>query len=198
MNPDVLIHEGRNLPRVTARRFQRYLLPGLEFEDMVGAGSLGLCKAAAQFDPNRGVGFVTYALELIRYEILEMLRNWDFYSRRARLNARAEQITLPSVASLDVMIRDAIHEPIALRETIADPDPGPEAKLFAHDRSARIAQSIQSLPERELDVVRRRYAKHQTFAVIAEGLGISESRAYQLHRQAIVRLRQDVRIRALL
>lgn len=52
---------------------RRYRGCGIPFDDLLGAGNLGLVEAALRFDPSRGVKFVTYADWWIRKAILQTL-----------------------------------------------------------------------------------------------------------------------------
>ncbi|MBN1974887.1 MAG: FliA/WhiG family RNA polymerase sigma factor [Sedimentisphaerales bacterium] len=68
------------LPMVNkiARQVVSYLKPPLSFEDMVSAGTVGLVRAARDFDSSRGVEFKTYAYIRIKGAILDELRGWSF------------------------------------------------------------------------------------------------------------------------
>jgi len=57
---------------------------GMDLEDLISAGNVGLIKAAERFDPERGVKFITYALWWIRQAILNSLSQ---DSRTVRLPA---------------------------------------------------------------------------------------------------------------
>lgn len=52
---------------------RRYLSHGLDFDELIAAGNLGLVQAALRFDPTREIKFVTYADWWIRKAILEAL-----------------------------------------------------------------------------------------------------------------------------
>ncbi len=61
-----------------ARQVVTYLRPPLSFEDMVSAGTVGLVRAARDFDPSHQVEFKTYAYIRIKGAILDELRGWSF------------------------------------------------------------------------------------------------------------------------
>jgi len=64
------------LPLVSriAQRVATYLKPPLSFEDLVSAGTLGLIRAARDFDPSHRAEFKTYAYIRIKGAILDELR----------------------------------------------------------------------------------------------------------------------------
>ena len=55
-----------------------YLKPPLSFEDLVSAGTVGLVKAARDFDASYNTEFKTYAYTKIKGAILDELRGWSF------------------------------------------------------------------------------------------------------------------------
>ena len=55
-----------------------YLQPPLSREDLVSAGTIGLVKAARDFDPTRDAEFKTYAYIRIRGSVIDELRGWSF------------------------------------------------------------------------------------------------------------------------
>lgn len=57
-----------------ARRTVRYLRPPLSFDDLVSAGTVGLLKAARDFDPSHQAEFKTYAYIRIKGAVLDELR----------------------------------------------------------------------------------------------------------------------------
>ncbi|MBN1796294.1 MAG: FliA/WhiG family RNA polymerase sigma factor [Sedimentisphaerales bacterium] len=61
-----------------ARRVVMYLAPPLTFEDLVAAGTVGLVKAAKDYDPSHQANFKTYAYIRIRGAILDELKKWSF------------------------------------------------------------------------------------------------------------------------
>ncbi|HRP09101.1 MAG TPA: FliA/WhiG family RNA polymerase sigma factor, partial [Gemmatimonadales bacterium] len=71
-----------------ARQIAGRVGDAVDYEDLVGAGSLGLVQAIGGFDPSRGVAFVTYATNRVRGAILDELRAADWRPRSVRERAR--------------------------------------------------------------------------------------------------------------
>ena len=83
-----LIEEHISLVRYLAARISAKLPPGIEVDDLVGAGMIGLIDAADKFDAARGTRFRTYAERRIRGSILDHLRSLDWAPRSLRRRAR--------------------------------------------------------------------------------------------------------------
>jgi RNA polymerase sigma factor for flagellar operon FliA len=71
------IAEFLPMVRRIARRVATYLKPPLSFEDLVSAGTLGLIKAARDFDPGHEAEFETYAYIRIKGAIIDELRGFS-------------------------------------------------------------------------------------------------------------------------
>ena len=69
---DTLIEENMGLVWCIVKRFQNR---GVELEDLVQIGSIGLIKAVDKFDMNYEVQFSTYAVPMIAGEIKRFLRD---------------------------------------------------------------------------------------------------------------------------
>jgi len=61
--------------RLVIKMAKDYANLGVEVEDLVNEGNMGLMVAAEKFDPNRGAKFSTYASFWIRQKILRALNN---------------------------------------------------------------------------------------------------------------------------
>jgi RNA polymerase nonessential primary-like sigma factor len=68
----LLIEENISLVYFVA---SRYKWCGIEFEELVQIGFIGLIKSANKFDPYRGTAFSTYAIPCIESEIKNEIRN---------------------------------------------------------------------------------------------------------------------------
>lgn len=71
--------------RRLARRLARNLPAHVSFDDLVGAGMLGLIDASRRFDPAKADRFETFAEFRVKGAILDELRRYDLMARNARL-----------------------------------------------------------------------------------------------------------------
>lgn len=75
---DELITRFLPLVHKVSQRIGCYLKPPLNYEDLISAGTMGLIKAAKDFDPAFQTEFITYAFIKIKGAILDELRAWSF------------------------------------------------------------------------------------------------------------------------
>ena len=221
-----IINHYAYLVKITAGRLVTSLPGGLDRDDLVGAGVVGLIKAVDQFDPTRDVKFETYAIALVRGAILEMLREEDWVPRSIREKLRALERTQKgletkmgrpaseheiaetmgvssqevsellvrvgrtTVYSLDDILTGADgDETVNFKDMIVDENADPRGELEGREIRKLLSQGIDRLPERERLVVALYYYEGLTFKEIGRVLTVSESRVYQLHTQAMGRMR---------
>ena len=65
------------VPRIV-QRVVTYCRPPLSYDDLISAGTVGLVKAARDYDPSHQAEFKTYAYIRIRGAVLDELRRWSF------------------------------------------------------------------------------------------------------------------------
>lgn len=87
------------LPMVSklAHRVVTYIHPPLTFEDLVSAGTVGLVKAAKDYDPSHQANFKTYAYIRIRGAILDELKRWSFVPAEMSKKITAAQETAKNI-----------------------------------------------------------------------------------------------------
>jgi RNA polymerase sigma factor for flagellar operon FliA len=90
-SPDELAERHLGLVIHIACDFQKRLPPDVSFEDLVGAGNLGLVEAARRFNPDKGASFSTFARHRIRGAIADSLRRLDPVSRGLRSQQKAAE-----------------------------------------------------------------------------------------------------------
>ncbi|MCH9030727.1 MAG: FliA/WhiG family RNA polymerase sigma factor [candidate division Zixibacteria bacterium] len=76
------------LVRSVAGRMAMGFPRSVDLHDLINTGVIGLIEAFANFDPDRGVKFETYAVPRIRGAILDELRALDWAPRSTRAKAR--------------------------------------------------------------------------------------------------------------
>jgi RNA polymerase sigma factor for flagellar operon FliA len=95
-----------------------------------------------------------------------------------------------SVLSLDDMILGGEgSERLHLGDVVPDDSASPVADVETRERIRQLGVAIDRLPERERLVIALYYYEGLTFKEIGKVLTVSESRVYQLHTQAVLRMR---------
>jgi RNA polymerase sigma factor FliA len=85
---DQLVNEHLRLVYHVAWQFMKAGPAEVEFEELLGAGTIGLLQAIETFDPDRGLAFSTLAAPRIRGAILDDLRKRDVVPRSVRRKQR--------------------------------------------------------------------------------------------------------------
>lgn len=83
-----LLEQHLGLVHHIARQIAGRVPDGVELDDLVSAGALGLVLALQSFEPARGLAFSTYATPRIRGAILDDLRSRDWVPRSVRSKSR--------------------------------------------------------------------------------------------------------------
>jgi RNA polymerase sigma factor for flagellar operon FliA len=179
-----------------ARQVVTYLKPPLSFEDMVSAGTVGLVRAARDFDPSHQAEFKTYAYIRIRgaeqtgttpadNELAERLGITVDELYETFENARAQHFL-----SLD----DSSDESPALGCLLAAPHSSlPDERIEKAELVEKLAEAIEQLQDKQRQVVLLYYQQQLTMKQIAEILEITESRVSQLHASALFSLSTKLR-----
>ena len=164
---------------------RQYRGQGVEMEDLVSEGNMGLMKAAAKFDASKGVRFVNYAVKAIAqqsglYQVPKDVKHDEVARQQsmplsvdAPLGHRANMSLLSVLVNQDAPLADErVHS-----EVIED------AVEFA----------LGSLDKRESKVINSYFGigqEHETMAEIAEDLELKRERVRQIRDKAIRKLRK--------
>jgi len=174
-----LIELYRPLAVVAAKRF-RLTSDALDsLEDREAAGTIGLIQAVDRYDPAREVPFEVFARVRVRGAIIDEMRRLD---ERARVVHESDGEPMQRTASLDELAergdRPDVAESDGIDERIARDG-------LRHDVSAALGMIAQ----RERTILAAYYTEGLTLAAIGARFGFSESRACQIHSNAIRQLR---------
>lgn len=124
----------RNL-RLASYIAQRFMDTGIDMEDLIATGAIGLIKAVNTFDVDRNIKFSTYASRCIRNEILMSLRK--------NSNIRDE-------VSIDEPIRiDGDGQELLLSDTLGTDDDIVSRNIEDEANKKFLYTAIQKLSERE-------------------------------------------------
>lgn len=147
---------------------------GIEMSDLIQAGNLGLLQALRTYRPESRVPLAGFAKFRIRGEMLDTVR------RNSRSGLAS--LTVPRAAGED----DVDPE----NRISAPPEHSPHSLLADNQRAEILGQELERLPMRYRTVVRLRYAGEFSLREIGDVLSVHESRACQIHRSALERLRR--------
>ena len=102
------------------------------------------------------------------------------------------QVSLVNLVTFDAALGAAIdgEQTLTLGDVLAAPDEGPGHEVELDELRRALAAAIDQLPDRERDVVALYYHDGLTLAEIGEVLGVTESRACQIHGKAVAQLRR--------
>ena len=210
---EALLRENMPLVAAIARRYQNC---GLNQEDMMQLGSIGLLQALRRFDPDRGLCFSTYAVPLIAGEIRRFLRDDGMvkFSREAKslalkiervhrergdltvaelsqeLNVPAEDITAALASRAGALSLDAPtdEDGTNLQSFLGSSDADTEGDAL---RRAELSELFNLLSERERQVLYLRYFRDRTQAEVGKRLGLSQVQISRIEKKALLRMRQQ-------
>ena len=174
-----LIEHNLRLVVYIARRFEN---TGINIEDLISIGTIGLIKAIGTYRADKNIKLATYASRCIENEILMYLRKNA--SRRGEVSFDeplntdwdGNELLLSDVLGTD---GDIVMRP--LEEDV--------------DRSL-LAAAINVLSPREKEIITLRFGlgggREQTQKEVADRLGISQSYISRLEKRIISRLKKEI------
>ncbi|MDO4542662.1 MAG: RNA polymerase sporulation sigma factor SigE [Bacillota bacterium] len=177
---NILIEHNLRLVVYIARRFEN---TGINIEDLVSIGTIGLIKAVNTFDLSKKIKLATYASRCIENEILMYLR---------RNGKTKGEISLDEPLNVDWDGNELLLSDIM----------GTDGDLCSRELEnevdkALLRMAMEKLTPREKVIVEMRYGidaegEEKTQKEVAEVLGISQSYISRLEKRIIKRLRKEI------
>ncbi len=174
-----LITHNLRLVVYIAKKFES---PGVNIEDLISIGTIGLIKAVKTFSIERNIKLATYASRCIENEILMHLR------KNSQLK---HEISIDDPLNVDwdgneLLLSDLLG---------SDPD-CVNRNIELESEKATLMEAVQKLPAREKQIMALRFGlyckKEHTQKEVADKLGISQSYISRLEKRIISRLKKDL------
>lgn len=175
---NLLIERNLRLVVYIARRFEN---TGVNLEDLISIGTIGLIKAIGTYRRDKNIRLATYASRCIENEILMHIRKIANQKTEVSLD---EPINLDGEGN-ELLLSDILgtDEDIVCRPMEEDAD------LMI------LRQALAELPEREKQIVVMRYGlegrKELTQKEVAKVMGISQSYISRIEKRIMTRLKKE-------
>ena len=173
-----LVEHNLRLVVYIARRFEN---TGINLEDLISIGTIGLIKAIGTYRLDKKIKLATYASRCIENEILMHIRK--------TANQKAE-------ISLDEPINMDCDGNELLLSDILGTDEDMILRPLEDDVDLRVLrQALKELPNREREIVLMRFGlegrKELTQKEVAQKMGISQSYISRLEKRIMQRLKKE-------
>jgi len=174
-----LIERNLRLVVFIARRFEN---TGVNLEDLISIGTIGLIKAVGTYRMDKNIKLATYASRCIENEILMHIR---------KIAGQKAEVSLDEPINMDydgneLLLADILgtDEDMILRPLEDDVD--------LH----LLRQAVSQLPQREREIVCMRFGlggyRELTQKEVALKMGISQSYISRLEKRIMLRLRKEL------
>ena len=175
----LLIEHNLRLVVYISKRFEN---TGINIEDLISIGTIGLIKAVNTFNSGKNIKLATYASRCIENEILMYLR---------KINAQRTEVSFDEPLNTDWDGNEL------LLSDILGTDEDEVSRPLEDDADRQmLMEAIDSLEEREREIILLRFGLPQgreyTQKEVADMLGISQSYISRLEKRIIDRLRREM------
>ena len=174
----ILIERNLRLVAFIARRYENPPTVGVNIEDLISIGTLGLIKAVNTFRSDKNIKLATYASRCIENEILMYFR---------KVSGKQE-------VSLDEPLNtDPDGGELLLSDVLGSDDPPMSQAMEEAEERLALRRAVAALEERERLIIRLRFGldgtRELTQNEVADLLGISQSYISRLEKKILRKLR---------
>ena len=175
----LLIEHNLRLVVFIARRFEN---TGVNLEDLISIGTIGLIKAIGTYRRDKNIKLATYASRCIENEILMHIR---------KIAGQKAEISLDEPINMDYDGNELL-----LSDVLGTDEDTVSAPLEDDVDLHLLRQALSELPPREREIVLMRYGlegrRELTQKEVAQKLGISQSYISRLEKRIMQRLRKEI------
>ncbi len=176
---DTLVEHNLRLVVYIAKKFEN---SGVNIEDLVSIGTIGLIKAVNTFNPEKNIKLATYASRCIENEILMHLR---------KVNQQRLDISLDEPLNIDWDGNELLLSDVMGSDGLEIND-----NLEYEDEKRILYECMSELSSRERLIMSMRFGmggkREHTQKEVADILGISQSYISRLEKRIIVKLKRDI------
>ena len=174
-----LIQRNLRLVVYIARKFDN---TGVDNDDLVSIGTIGLIKAINSFNVEKNIKLATYASRCIENEILMYLR------RTARLKSE--------VSFDEPLNTDFEGNELLLSDVLGTSADSVYGDIEANAEKEQLKEALKKLSDRERKIMFLRFGlgggEEMTQKDVADLLGISQSYISRLEKKIILRLKKEI------
>ena len=175
----MLIEHNLRLVVFIARRFEN---TGVNLEDLISIGTIGLIKAIGTYRRDKNIKLATYASRCIENEILMHIR---------KISGQKAEISLDEPINMDYDGNELL-----LSDILGTDENVVTGRLEDAVDIQILRQSLKELPEREREIVLMRYGlegrKELTQKEVAQIMGISQSYISRLEKKIMGKLKSQI------
>ncbi len=170
----LIVHNLRLVVYI-AKKFES---SGVNIEDLISIGTIGLIKAVNTFSPEKNIKLATYASRCIENEILMYLR---------KIASQKMEISLDEPLNTDWDGNE-----LMLADVLGSEGDEISREIEEDDEKRMVMEIIKTLPERERIIIDMRFGlgdkEELTQKEVADKLGISQSYISRLEKRIIKRI----------
>ena len=175
----LLIERNLRLVVFIARRFEN---TGVNLEDLISIGTIGLIKAIGTYRRDKNIKLATYASRCIENEILMHIR---------KISNQKTEVSLDEPINMDYDGNELL-----LSDILGTDEDMIQRPLEDDVDLCLLRQALKELPDREREIVLMRYGlegrKELTQKEVAQKMGISQSYISRLEKRIMLRLRKEI------
>lgn len=176
---DILVEHNLRLVVYIAKKFEN---SGVNIEDLISIGTIGLIKAVNTFKADKNIKLATYASRCIENEILMYLR---------KINQQRMDISLDEPLNVDWDGNELLLSDVLGSDGLEIND-----NVEQEDEKRILYSCMDDLSSRERLIMSMRFGmngkREHTQKEVADILGISQSYISRLEKRIILKLKRDI------
>lgn len=176
---EILITHNLRLVVYIAKKFES---TGINVEDLVSIGTIGLIKAVNTFRPQKNIKLATYASRCIENEILMFLR---------KSSGKKQEMSIDEPLNVDWDGNELL-----LSDILGTDNDTVYRNMEQDAENSLLCRIVGDLPDRERTIIELRFGmlghREHTQKEVAELVGISQSYISRLEKRIIKKLRRDL------